>query len=884
MKTGKMISTIALGDAKPARFIDLPTILGADLDRFPWLMRIVIENTLRHGKNEISSLCRPFLDWLNEGRSEQEIAFHPGRLLMHDTTCVPALVDMAALRDALSEMGGDPSALNPVLPVDVSIDHSVAVDTFGSPDALAANIAREIERNAERYQLMKWSMQAFAGIKVHAPGTGIMHTMNLEQLASVISDIIVDGERWVVPDTLIGTDSHTPMINGIGVLAWGVGGLEAESVMFGMPVMLRIPEVIGVRLTGALRKGVLSTDLALTVTERLRDYGMAGEFVEFFGPGVSALTAGDRAVVANMTPEYGGASGYFPIDEQTIQYLNATGRDETMQDRVRSVAQRQGLWFNPDITPHYTDVIEINLSEVVTSMAGPRRPQDRITPEQTSKALEALYERPLRNATELISPPDGAVAIAAITSCTNTSDPRLTIAAGLVARKARRLGLKPPPWVKTSLAPGSPAASRYLTRSGLMDDLSAIGFDIVGFGCTTCIGNSGPLEPGMAAAIEDGTVAVAVLSGNRNFPGRVHPQLDAGFLASPPLVIAYALAGDVNRDIQRDPVGHRDDGTPIFLADIWPDTSEIDDFQKRAAAPDDFALAFAEAEGNSAWAKLDAPSSTLFPWDPCSTYIRRPPFVSVDEPARTGKYRARPLLVLGNDITTDHISPAGQIPRKGRAGDYLVERGDNPKDLNVFAARRGNWEVMMRGLFTNRTVVNLLDQKLTAGTTVHAQSGDVLPLWHAAERYAVDSVPVIIVAGERYGAGSSRDWAAKGVALLGARAVVASSFERIHRSNLIGMGVAPLLLPTGLGPETLRLSVLDWIEIDVRPECLAVRCLIDVRIYRSNGEIVDLKCRAAIETEQEIAILKAGGIMPFILRRASANLTRPAPDNDGTNA
>jgi aconitate hydratase len=863
-----MISTIVLDDAQPARFIDLPTILGADLDKFPWLMRIIIENSLRHSEAGDAPVDGPFREWLREGRSDKEVAFQPGRLLMHDTTCVPALVDMAALRAELFEMGGDPSVLNPVLPVDVSVDHSVAVDAYGSADAISINIAREIERNAERYRLMKWSMLAFDRMKVHAPGTGIMHTMNLEQLASVISTCMFRGERWVVPDTLIGTDSHTPMINGIGVLAWGVGGLEAESVMFGMPVMLRIPDIIGVRLTGRLKEGILSTDLALTVTERLRNYGMTGQFVEFFGPGVSGLTAGDRAVVANMTPEYGGASGYFPIDEQTIRYLSATGRSEASQSLVRTIAKRQGLWFDPNITPRYTDIIEIDLSQVTTSLAGPKRPQDRLPPAKATMVLEAHYKRPLRTCEDTATPPDGAVAIAAITSCTNTSDPRLTIAAGLLARNARRLGLKPAPWVKTSLAPGSPAARRYLTRSGLMDDLSAIGFDIVGFGCTTCIGNSGPLEASMSAAIESGTAAVAVLSGNRNFPGRVHPQLDAGFLASPPLVVAYALAGDVNRDILHDPVGHRGDGTPVHLADIWPDNAEIDEFQRKATAPEDFASAFAEAERNPAWERLSAPSSTLFPWDPASTYIRRPPFVSATESARLGLYRARPLLVLGSDITTDHISPAGQIPLRGEAGDYLVERGDNPQDLNVFASRRGNWEVMLRGLFTNRAVVNLLDKKLLAGTTIHADSGHILPLWRAAQRYFDDDVPVVIVAGERYGAGSSRDWAAKGVALLGARAILASSFERIHRSNLIGMGILPLLLPEKHTSETLALGVGDWIEVDAREDLLMPQCAVRARIFRTDGDIVELECRAAIETEQEIALLKVGGIMPFILHRA----------------
>ncbi|MGV6873219.1 aconitate hydratase AcnA [Pseudochelatococcus sp. B33] len=863
-----MISTITTDSGQPARFIDLPAILGTELDRFPWLMRVILENTLRHGEGDADAICLPFLDWLAHGRSTEEIAFHPGRLLMHDTTCVPALVDMAALRAVLSEKGVDPTVLNPVLPVDVSVDHSIAVDAYGSPQALATNIAREIDRNAERYRLMKWATNAFSGIRVHPPGTGIMHTMNLEQLASVIGLTVFRGERWAVPDTLIGTDSHTPMINGIGTLAWGVGGLEAEGVMFGMPVMLRIPEIIGVRLTGRLREGVLSTDLALTVTEKLRAYGMSGQFVEFFGAGVSTLSAGDRAVVANMAPEYGGASGYFPIDDNTVRYLAATGRTRAAQDLVRTVAVRQGLWFDPDITPRYTDIVDIDLSRVTTSLAGPRRPQDRIAPGKSAMALEILYRRPLRKSAGGDTPPDGAVAIAAITSCTNTSDPRLMIAAGLLARNARRLGLKPPYWVKTSLAPGSPAAARYLVRSGLMDDLAALGFDIVGFGCTTCIGNSGPLEARMDAAIEEGTAAVAVLSGNRNFPGRVHPQLQAAFLASPPLVIAYALAGDVNRDILRDPIGYKNDGTPVLLRDIWPENAEIDEFQRRAADPSDFEQALEQAEANPAWAGLDAPGSDLFPWDEASTYVRRPPFVSADQPSRLGRYRAKPLLALGNDITTDHISPAGQIPIKGEAGAYLLERGGDQRNLNVFASRRGNWEVMLRGLFTNRTVVNLLAPALPAGSTIHAGSGDVLPLWQAAGRYAAEGVHVVIAAGERYGAGSSRDWAAKGAELLGVRAILASSFERIHRSNLIGMGVLPLLLPAGHTSEGLDLTVDDWIEIDLPPQDLAPRSSARVRIVRGNGETVEMECRAAVETALEVEILKIGGMMPLILRRA----------------
>jgi aconitate hydratase len=862
------LSTAAI-DGQPIRFIDLGDVLGEALHRFPWSMRIIVENAIRNRADMPEAEVRGlFMDWLARGSSTAEIAFQPTRLMMHDTTCVPALVDMAALRDALAEAGGDPARLNPVLPVDVSVDHSVAVDVHGAPDALAANMAREIARNAERYRLMKWATRAFAGMRVHPPGTGIMHTINLEQLASVVALMDVNGERWAVPDTLIGTDSHTPMVNGIGVLGWGVGGIEAESVIFGMPVALRLPDIIGVRLRGALREGVLSTDLALAVTERLRRYGISGQFVEFFGPGIASLSAGDRAVVANMAPEYGASTGYFPIDERTLAYLAATGRPQSLRARVETIARRQGLWFNPDTAPRYTDVLDIDLEQLETSLAGPRRPQDRLSPRAAPDALAAAYGRPLRPAVPDDAPPDGAVAIAAITSCTNTSDPRLLVAAGLLARKARALGLKPPAWVKTSLAPGSPAAARYLARSGLAEDLAALGFSTVGYGCTTCIGNSGPLVPAMDEAIAQGAAAVAVLSGNRNFPGRVHPAIEAAFLASPPMVVAYALAGDVNRDILSDPLGRTAEGGAVFLKDIWPTSAEIDAASRLGADPADFAEAFTEAGRSEVWSRLDAPATTRFPWDPGSTYLRRPPFAAANEPCRLGRYEARPLLVLGDDITTDHISPAGQIPVQGEAGRHLVERGEDPADLNVFAARRGNWEVMLRGLFTNRTVRNRLDPALPPGTTRHRPSGDVLPLWQAAERYRVEDTPVVIVAGERYGAGSSRDWAAKGVALLGARAVLAASFERIHRSNLIGMGVLPLKLPDGAHPAALALAADDVIAVEALPDTLVPRGAIAVEIRRANGRREGLTATAAVETALEVAILKAGGIMPLILARA----------------
>ena len=847
-------------DRRRYRIVDLAAA-GGDLERLPVIHRILLENVLRTAGRDAADAASAILGWLASGHSDSEIPFLPGRVLMHDTTCGPALADIAGMRSTLAEAGVDPSRLNPVLPVDVSTDHSIGVDVFGVPEAGARNMERELARNAERYRFMKWATRALKGVRVHPPGTGIMHTLNLEQLATVVSAVERDGTRWAVPDTLIGTDSHTPMINGIGVLGWGVGGLEAESVLFGKPIMMRVPDVVGVRLAGELREGVLATDLALAVTERLRKVDLADKFVEFFGPGVAALSAGDRAVVANMTPEFGGNSGFFPIDARTLRYLGDTGRPPDRIQLVACYARRQGLWFDPQGTPRYSEQIDFDLGTVGASVAGPRRPQDRLPAGETAAAL-CLKSAERRSD----APGDGAVAIAAITSCTNTSDPRLLIAAGLLARKARRAGLKPPSWVKTSLAPGSPAAAQYLRRAGLLEDLEALGFGIVGFGCTTCIGNSGRLTDEIADAIAQRQIApVAVLSGNRNFPGRVHPSLDAAFLASPPLVLAFALAGDVNRNIMKDPIGRTASGREIRLGDLWPTGGEIDAALAKVARPSDYAEAFARAARNEAWERLEAPSSPLFDWDEASTYIRRPPFASVGSGSRLGTYAARPLMMLGDDITTDHISPAGQVPLDSEAARYLTERGEKADDLNVFAARRANWEVMVRGLFTNRTVRNLLDSSLTPGMTRHMPSGEILSLWHAAKRYADEDVPVIVVAGERYGMGSSRDWAAKGVALLGVRAVLATSFERIHRSNLIGMGVLPLRLPAG---ERLNVRADDLIEVDAPADRLRPRGRVAVRIVRGTGEREECRVTAAIETSLEIDILRRGGILPYILAEA----------------
>ena len=872
------------------RIADLRSFAGAELDRLPWVLRVLLENVLRRGSTESAAAI---LGWLARGTSNAEIAFHPGRLLMHDTTCVPALVDIAALRSTVAEAGHDPARLNPVLPVDVSVDHSIAVDYYATPDALERNMQREIERNAERYRLMKWATRALRGVKVHPPGTGIMHTVNLERLATVVTTEVREGANWAVPDTLIGTDSHTPMINGIGVLAWGVGGLEAESVMFGMPVMLRIPEVVGVRLTGSLPEGTLATDLALLVTERLRRIRLAGKFVEFFGPGVSTLSGGERAVIANMAPEYGASTGFFPIDQRTIDYLLATGRSREHTLFVESYARQQSLWFEPTCSPRYTETLEIDLSSVRVSLAGPRRPQDRLSPHDTRAALtqllreraptaartqfgagrddgeQALASRPGQSQASAQQrwPSDGAVAIAAITSCTNTSDARLTIAAGLFAKKARALGLKPPAWVKTSFAPGSPTAERYLRRAGLLEDMEALGFGIVGFGCTTCIGNSGPLSEHMQEAVTRGVLPVAVLSGNRNFPGRVHPQIEANFLASPPLVIAYALAGDINRDILQDAMGHAPNGQPIYLGDLWPTGAEIDAAYAAALDPADVKTSYERAERNEIWRRLEAPATPLFPWNEKSTYIRRPPFAAQAKRSTLGHYRARPLLVLGDDITTDHISPAGQVPAHSDAASYLIARGENPNDLNVFASRRGNWEAMLRGLYTNRSVRNLLDPTLPPGATRHAGSLDVLSLWQAAARYQSEGVPVVVVAGERYGTGSSRDWAAKGLWLLGVRAVLALSFERIHRSNLIGMGILPLLLPSQHSPVDLSLTVQDMLEIKAPPAHIVPGGGVSVTIRRVSGAETTFIAHAAIETALEVDLLRSGGILPYILNR-----------------
>lgn len=845
--------------------VDVERRVGSDVYRqWPTVVRLLAENVTRHADAETRDRALDDMTrWLRAGTSDAEIPYVPGRLLMHDTTSTPALVDIAAMRDAVAARGGDPTALSPRLPVEVSVDHSLAVESFARRDAAAANLAHDMRRNAERYRFLAWASTTMDTVHINPPGTGIMHTINLEQLATVVTVEKVGGVDHAVPDMMLGTDSHTPMINGLGVLGWGIGGLEAETVMFGMPTTLRIPDVVGVRLTGTLSAGVLATDLALVVTHRLRELGVTGEFVESYGPGVSALTVGARAVIANMAPEYGATTGFFPVDAQTVRYLADTGRAAEHCELVESVTRRLGLWFDPDAEPRFTRMIDIDLGAVVPSVAGPRRPQDLVTVTELPATFDA--EGPAQ-CDDGVDMPAFPVAIASITSCTNTSDPRLLIAAGLVARRARERGMRVPEYVKTSLAPGSPSAAGVLERAGLTDDLSAVGFDIVGFGCATCIGNSGPLPAEITAVAEARTrKPVAVLSGNRNFPGRVHPDLELGLLMSPPMVIVFALAGDAAIDPTSEPIGVDADGHDVLLADLWPAPDEIDALTDSSRRPRDVVDDFASASRNPAWDALDVPDGPLFPWDPSSTALRRPPFAD-DGYAHTmlGEYTAHPLLVLGDDITTDHISPAGAIKPDSPTGRYLVERGAEPGDLNVYASRRGNWEAMLRGGFQNKNVRNALAPDAAPAHTVHAPTGEVVSLPEAAGRYADDGDEVVIVAGERYGMGSSRDWAAKLVRLLGVRAVLARSFERIHRSNLIGVGVLPLLIPADVDGGLQDLRPGDRLHVNGTADAVD-RGTVAVVVRRVDGSELRFDARVAAETDLDRRLLRRGGVIPSIL-------------------
>jgi len=857
-----------------------------DVSRLPFSMKVLLENLLRFedGKTVTKDDLKAMAEWLKERRTNREIQYRPARVLMQDFTGVPAVVDLAAMRDAMLQLGGDPQKINPLVPVHLVIDHSVMVDEFGNPRAFEKNVQFEYERNGERYEFLKWGSQAFDNFKVVPPGTGICHQVNLEHISRVVwTGDDQSGEAVAYPDTLVGTDSHTTMVNGLGVLGWGVGGIEAEAAMLGQPVSMLIPEVVGFRLSGELREGITATDLVLTVTQMLRQKGVVGRFVEFYGPGLDNLPLADRATIANMAPEYGATCGFFPVDERTIDYLKLTGRDEQEIALVRAYAQAQGLWrdaSSPD--PLFTDTLELDMRTIEPSLAGPKRPQDRVllseVDEQFNGELDSTYKKAgdprVGVEGESFDFGNGDVAIAAITSCTNTSNPSVLIAAGLVARKAREKGLTTKPWVKTSLAPGSQVVSDYLNESGLQADLDALGFDLVGYGCTTCIGNSGPLpEPISKAINENDLVAVSVLSGNRNFEGRVSPDCRANYLASPPLVVAYALKGTVRSDMVNEPIGKGSNGEPVFLKDIWPTNAEIRTLIDAHVHSDMFRNRYADVyRGDERWRTIEITGGDTYSWPALSTYIQNPPYfvgMTMDAAALTDIDRARPLAIFGDSITTDHISPAGAIKPDSPAGRYLMEHGVTRGEFNSYGSRRGNHEVMMRGTFANIRIRNRMLDNVEGGFTKYAPTGETMAIYDAAMLYRQDNRPLVVIAGKEYGTGSSRDWAAKGTVLLGVRAVIAESFERIHRSNLVGMGVLPLQFREGDNAETYKLTGAEKFTItgiaDLKP-----RQDVEVKVTRDSGEEFSFTARCRIDTYNELEYFRSGGILQYVLRRLAA--------------
>jgi aconitate hydratase len=846
------------------------------LDRLPFTLRVLLENLLRHedgrvvGRDAVEALVA----WDPRAASSREIAFHPGRVLLQDFTGVPAIVDLAALREAVAALGGDPARVRPRVPADLVIDHSVQVDAFGTAASLVRNTTLEVARNRERYAFLRWGQQAFEGLRVVPPGTGICHQVNLEYLASVVR---LEGDV-AFPDTLVGTDSHTTMVNGLGVLGWGVGGIEAEAALLGQPLTMRLPEVVGVELVGVLREGVTATDLVLAVTERLRRQKVVGKLVELFGAGLSSLTLPDRATLANMAPEYGATCGFFPVDDETLAYLRFTGRAPEHVALVEAYCKAQRL-FRTDATPppSYSEVVRVDLAAVEPSVAGPRRPQDRVPLAAVRTTLRDVAGEgaPRRSADVAIGGArhtlaDGAVVIAAITSCTNTSNPAVMLAAGLLAKKAVERGLSTRPWVKTSLAPGSQVVPAYLDAAGVAPYLDALGFHLVGFGCTTCIGNSGPLPGSIGAAIRAERLSVAaVLSGNRNFEGRIHPSVRLAYLASPPLVVAFAIAGTVDVDLVTEPLGHDPNGEPVFLRDVWPTDAEVRAAIERAVRPEQFRRVYAGvSEGDAAWRALPVPAGPAYAWDEASTFVRRPPFLEGigATPAPLAPIRgARVLALLGDSVTTDHISPAGSIAKGGPAARWLDEHGVAPADYGSYGARRGNHEVMVRGTFASLRLRNhLVDRE--GGFTRHLPSGEELSIFDAAERYRAEGVPLVVVAGAEYGAGSSRDWAAKGARLLGVRAVLAQSFERIHRSNLVGMGVLPLELARGEGAASLGLDGTEVVDVEGLEGALTPGERLVVRARRAGFErAFEVTLRA--EGGNEVDVLVHGGILPFVVRQ-----------------
>jgi aconitate hydratase A / 2-methylisocitrate dehydratase len=857
-----------------------------DVSRLPFSMKVLLENLLRFedGKTVTREDLQAMVDWLKERRINREIQYRPARVLMQDFTGVPAVVDLAAMRDAMRQLGGDPQKINPLVPVHLIIDHSVMVDEFGTPRAFGKNVEFEYQRNGERYEFLKWGSHAFDNFQVVPPGTGICHQVNLEYIGRCVwAGEDQNAEAIAYPDTLVGTDSHTTMVNGLGVLGWGVGGIEAEAAMLGQPISMLIPEVVGFRLDGELREGITATDLVLTVTQMLREKGVVGRFVEFYGPGLDNLPLADRATIANMAPEYGATCGFFPIDERTVDYLRLTGREEAQIDLVRAYTQAQGLWRDASSPePLFTDTLELDMSSIEPSLAGPKRPQDRVLLSEVDEQFNAELDTSYHKANdprvavegEDFDLGNGDVVIAAITSCTNTSNPSVLIGAGLVARKAHAKGMQVKPWVKTSLAPGSQVVTDYLNESGLSDDLNALGFDLVGYGCTTCIGNSGPLPEAIGKAVnEKDLVAVSVLSGNRNFEGRVSPDCRANYLASPPLVVAYALKGTVRSDMVNDPIGTASNGEPVYLKDIWPTNEEIRELIDAHVHSAMFRRRYADVyHGDERWRAIEVTGSDTYNWPALSTYIQNPPYftgMTMDASPPSDIEGARPLAIFGDSITTDHISPAGAIKPDSPAGRYLLEHGVSRGEFNSYGSRRGNHEVMMRGTFANIRIRNRMLDNVEGGFTRYAPTGEVMPIYDAAMLYKHDGRPLVVIAGKEYGTGSSRDWAAKGTVLLGVGAVIAQSFERIHRSNLLGMGVLPLQFHEGENAETLGLTGAEKYTIrgiaDVQP-----RQDLEVQVERDNGEAFSFTARCRIDTFNELEYFKAGGILQYVLRRLAA--------------
>ena len=855
------------------------------IDTLPYSIRVLLENLLRNedGRTVTATDIEATANWDPAAKPSTEIAYRPARVLLQDFTGVPAVVDLAAMREAFARMGGDPARINPLQPADLVIDHSVQVDTYGLRGAFENNVEREFERNAERYQFLKWGQSAFQNMRVVPPGTGIVHQVNLEYLAQVVFTSESGGKTVAYPDSLVGTDSHTTMINGLGVLGWGVGGIEAEAAMLGQPISMLLPQVVGFRLTGKLREGATATDLVLTVVEMLRKKGVVGKFVEFFGDGIATLSLPDRATIANMGPEYGATMGFFPVDAETVNYLRFSGRDEAHCALVERYSKEQGLFHSADAPePRFTDRLELDMATVVPSLAGPKRPQDRIALTDMKRSwrrtLEGLTGDPNRGKTasaekdgEIFDLADGAVVIAAITSCTNTSNPAVMLGAGLLARNAARKGLKVKPWVKTSLAPGSQVVTEYLNASGVMKDLEALGFYLVGYGCTTCIGNSGPLHPSINDAIKTGGLVVtSVLSGNRNFEGRVHPLTKANYLASPPLVVAYALAGTTDIDLDTEPLGQDGEGKDVFLRDVWPSQKDVNEAVRSAVTTEQFRSRYGEVlTGPQQWQDVQVPSGSTFTWEDSSTYIRRPPFFDDIQKGGPTPPRdlagARVLAKLGDSVTTDHISPAGAIAPGSPAARYLESHGVSRRDFNSYGSRRGNHEVMMRGTFANIRLRNQLAPGTEGGWTRHLPSGEQMSIYDASVRYREENVPLIVLAGTEYGTGSSRDWAAKGTLLLGVRAVLAQSYERIHRSNLIGMGVLPLEFTPGDSVETLGLTGEEVYTIEGIGKGLAPGHRVTVKAGDRSFEAI-----ARLDTPQEVEYYVHGGILSYVLRQLAS--------------